>query len=292
MLWKLPHHPPLDLRRRGMVMGIVNATPDSFSESGRFASAEAAIAQGLRLHAEGAEILDIGGESTRPGAAAVDAEEELRRVLPVIRGLAAALPGALLSIDTMKAEVADAALHAGASILNDVTGLTGDPNMPAVAARSRCGVVIMHMKGRPRDMQIAPDYNDVVAEVRAYLAERYHTLAAAGLDPETMVFDPGIGFGKTLDHNLALLRALPTLAPAGRPLLLGISRKSCLGALLDGAPVSERAWATVAMTSFARERGVRILRVHEAATNVQALRMTEAILGPDVGEEWITAPCP
>ena len=279
MLWKLPHRPPLDLGRRALIMGVVNATPDSFSEAGRFARADAAIAQGIRLHEEGAEILDIGGESTRPGAEAVDAAEEARRVLPVIRGLMEALPGVLLSIDTMKAEVAAAALDAGACIINDVTGLTGDPEMPALAARAGCGVVVMHMRGRPRDMQVAPVYDDVVADVRAYLDARFRDLQRAGIAPESMVFDPGIGFGKTPEHNLALLRELGSLAPAGRPLLLGISRKSILGILLGGAPVDERSWATVAMTSFARERGARVIRVHEAAANVQALRMSEAILG-------------
>ena len=279
MLWKLPRRPPLDLGNRALIMGVVNATPDSFSEAGRFARADAAIAQGIRLHEEGAEILDIGGESTRPGAEAVDTAEEMRRVLPVIRGLTEALPGVPLSIDTMKAEVAAAALDAGACIINDVTGLTGDPEMPALAARAACGVVVMHMQGRPRDMQVAPVYDDVVAEVRAYLGKRFDDLVGAGIAPESMVFDPGIGFGKTPEHNLSLLRGLGSLAPAGRPLLLGISRKSILGTLLGGAPVDERSWATVAMTSFARERGARILRVHEAAPNVQALRMTEAILG-------------
>lgn len=283
MLWKLPHRPPLDLANRALVMGIVNATPDSFSEAGRFARADAAIAQGHRLLDEGADILDIGGESTRPGAQSVDAAEEMRRVLPVIRELALSRPGVLLSIDTMKAEVAAAALEAGAAIINDVTGLTGDPEMPSLAARTECGVVVMHMQGRPRDMQVAPSYDDVVAEVRAYLEGRLHALSAAGISPQAMVFDPGIGFGKTQEHNLALLRALETLAPAGRPLLLGISRKSILGTLLGGAPVEERSWGTVAMSSFARERGVRILRVHEALANVQAIRMTEAILGDLAG---------
>jgi dihydropteroate synthase len=279
MLWKLPHRPPLDLGHRALIMGVVNATPDSFSEAGQFARADAAVAQGIRLHEEGAEILDIGGESTRPGAEAVEAAEEARRVLPVIRGLMEALPGVLLSIDTMKAEVAAAALDAGACIINDVSGLTGDPEMPALAARAGCGVVVMHMQGRPRDMQVAPVYDDVVADVRAYLDARFRDLQRAGIAPESMVFDPGIGFGKTPEHNLALLRELGSLAPAGRPLLLGISRKSILGILLGGAPVDERSWATVAMTSYARERGARILRVHEAVANVQALRMTEAILG-------------
>jgi dihydropteroate synthase len=179
----------------------------------------------------------------------------------------------------MKAEVAAAALDAGACIINDVSGLTGDPEMPALAARAGCGVVVMHMQGRPRDMQVAPVYDDVVADVRAYLDARFRDLQRAGIAPESMVFDPGIGFGKTPEHNLALLRELGSLAPAGRPLLLGISRKSILGILLGGAPVDERSWATVAMTSYARERGARILRVHEAVANVQALRMTEAILG-------------
>lgn len=283
MLWQLPHRPALDLDHRALIMGIVNATPDSFSEAGRFASADDAIAQGMRLHEEGADILDIGGESTRPGAEAVAAVEEMRRVLPVIRALAESLPGVIISIDTMKAEVASAAIEAGASIINDVTGLTGDPEMPVVAARTKCGVVVMHMRGRPRDMQENPVYDDVVAEVRDFLARRFRDLADAGVAPEAMVFDPGIGFGKTLTHNLELLRSLGSLAPEGRPLLVGISRKSMLGALLGGARVEDRSWATVAMTSFARERGARILRVHEAAPNVQALRMTEAILRPEAG---------
>ena len=284
MLWKLPNRPAIDLRHRARIMGIVNVTPDSFSEAGCFASAEAAIAQGIRLHQEGADILDIGGESTRPGAKVVDATEEMRRVLPVIRALAEALPGVILSIDTMKAEVAKAAIGAGAAIINDVTGLTGDPQMAKVAADTDAGVVVTHMQGRPQDMQVNPLYENVVVEVRDFLAGRFNDLREAGIDPESMVFDPGIGFGKTLEHNLALLRALPTLAPAGRPLMLGVSRKSTLGALLGGAPVEERAWATVAMTSFARERDARIIRVHEAGPNVHALKMTEAILGLEPGE--------
>lgn len=278
MHWHVNPTTTLDLTRTGMIMGIVNVTPDSFSDGGRHASATAAIAHGIAQWQAGAAILDIGGESTRPGAADVPVAEELSRVLPVITGLRAALPSALLSIDTMKAEVASQALAAGADIINDVTGLTGDPLMPEVAAAAACGVVIMHMQGNPRTMQLAPEYRDVVAEVTAYLHQRMHALEAAGIPAIRMAFDPGIGFGKTPGHNLALLRALDSLAPHGRPLLVGLSRKSFIGSVLGSPVMADRDWPTVALTSLARERGARVVRVHDVAPNHQALRMTEAIL--------------
>ena len=205
------------------VMGIVNVTPDSFSDGGKWLDPERAIEHALRLEAEGAAILDVGGESTRPGAEPVDAEEELRRVLPVVEALAerAAAP---ISIDTSKAAVARAAIDAGAEIVNDVTGLEGDPEMPAVVADAGVGVCVMHMRGTPRTMQANPEYDDVVSEVKGYLAERVERLAEAGVDRERICLDPGIGFGKTTAHNLELLRRVEELHELGRPVLVGHSR--------------------------------------------------------------------
>jgi dihydropteroate synthase len=267
-----------DLSRRGLIMGIVNVTPDSFSDGGRFADSGRAVEHALRLVAEGADILDIGGESTRPGAEPVAEAEELRRVLPVIRAVRGQTR-ALISIDTMKASVARAALDAGADILNDVTGLRGDPLMLRLAASCDAGLVVMHMTGTPLTMQAGPTYADVVAEVRNYFETRLAILEKAGIDPRRVVLDPGFGFGKTLEHNLALLRALPGLAPAGRPLLAGVSRKSMISGLLGSTNLSDRDWPTVALTSCCRELGARILRVHEVRANAEALRMTEAVLG-------------
>lgn len=267
-----------DLSRHGLIMGIVNVTPDSFSDGGRFADSGRAVEHALRLVAEGADILDIGGESTRPGAEPVPEAEELRRVLPVIRAVRGQTR-ALISIDTMKASVARAALDAGADILNDVTGLRGDPLMLRLAAACDAGLVVMHMTGTPLTMQSGPSYTDVVAEVRGYFDARLAILQKADIDPHRVVLDPGFGFGKTLEHNLALLRALPALAPAGRPLLAGVSRKSMISGLLDNPNLSDRDWPTVALTSCCRELGARILRVHEVRANAEALRMTEAVLG-------------
>lgn len=267
-----------DLNQRGKVMGIVNVTPDSFSDGGRYLDHGRAVEHALQLAAEGAEILDIGGESTRPGAAPVEEAEELKRVLPVIRALRPQTQ-ALISIDTMKANVARAALEAGADIVNDVTGLRGDPDMPAVAAASQAGVVVMHMTGTPRTMQQQPAYEDVVAEVTAFFQERLRTLEDHGIAPERIVLDPGFGFGKTLEHNLRLLHALPAMTSLGRPLLVGVSRKSMIGQLLGDPDPSARDWPTVALTSYLRELGARVFRVHDVMANVHALRMTEAILG-------------
>ncbi len=267
-----------DLARRGLVMGIVNTTPDSFSDGGRYAAGDAAVARALQMESEGAGIIDFGGESTRPGAPAVDAEEERRRVLPALERFAALrAPGTLLSIDTSKPAVAAAALAAGADIVNDVTGMT-NPAMREVAAEAGCAVVVMHMRGDPRTMQQAPEYGDVVAEVREFFAGQIAACRAAGIGPERIALDPGIGFGKSLDHNLALLRGLPELRVAGRPLLVGVSRKSFIGKLLGTDELAARDAPTVALTSYCRERGAEIVRVHEARANVEAMRMTEAIL--------------
>jgi dihydropteroate synthase len=258
-------------------MGILNVTPDSFSDGGTHAGVTAALEHARRMIAEGAEIIDVGGESTRPGAAEVAVAEEIARTAPVIAALREEWDG-LISIDTMKAGVAAAALEAGAAIVNDVSGLTADPEMARVCAESGCGVVVMHMQGDPRTMQVAPQYDDVVAAVGAFFEERLAALTAAGIDPEAICFDPGIGFGKTVAHNLSLLRALPDLGVSGRPLLLGVSRKSFIGRVLGSDELADRAWPTVAITAWAREAGVMIHRVHEVLPNVQALRMTEAIL--------------
>lgn len=272
----LIHDRTLDLSTRALIMGIVNVTPDSFSDGGRWLDESQAVTHGLQLLAEGADILDIGGESTRPGAEPVSLEEELRRTLPVIRGLRAQST-ALISIDTFKACVAEAALEAGADIINDISGLLRDPRMIDVAKASDCGLVVMHMKGEPRTMQANPTYADVVEEVWAFFTERLHTLEEAGIDSQRVALDPGIGFGKSLEHNLALLRALPEFQALGRPLLLGVSRKTMIGKLLGDLDMAQRDWPTVALTSWLREHGARILRVHDVKPNVEALRMTEAI---------------
>ena len=261
---------------RGMVMGIVNVTPDSFSDGGKYLDTDLAVQLGLRHVAEGAEILDVGGESTRPGAEAVDAEEEMRRVLPVIRALRTQT-SAWISIDTMKASVAAAALEAGAHIINDVTGLTGDPDMLGVARNSDAGLVVMHMQGTPRTMQQQPHYEDVVRDVRSFFLERLHDLEEAGIDPMRVALDPGFGFGKTLEHNRALLRALPTLRIKDRPLLVGVSRKSMLGKWVGSSDIEDRNWPTVALTAWMRERGAEVVRVHDVKPNVEAMRMAEAI---------------
>ena len=267
----------IDTTQRGLVMGIVNVTPDSFSDGGKFLDTECAIDCGIRLAAEGADILDIGGESTRPGAQSVDADEEMRRVLPVIRTLRDQT-NALISIDTMKAAVARAAVDAGAHIINDVTGLCGDPDMLGVALACDAGLVVMHMQGTPRTMQQQPEYRDVVAEVREFFSARLSALEVAGIDLQRIALDPGFGFGKTLEHNLALLRALPELRVRERPLLIGVSRKSMLGKIIGSEKMEDRDWPTVALTSYAREHGAAIVRVHDARPNVEAMRMTEAVL--------------
>ena len=259
-------------------MGVVNVTPDSFSDGGRFLDVGRAVEHGLRLAAEGADILDIGGESTRPGANPVPVDEEIRRILPVLRALRAETR-ALISIDTMKAAVARAALDAGADIINDVTGFGGDPGMLELAAGCDAGLVVMHMRGTPLSMQNQPAYTNVVTEVRDFFERRIQLLGASGICPERIVLDPGFGFGKTLEHNLLLARHLPELRVADRPILVGVSRKSMLAHLTGQEALTERLWPTIALTSWLREQGADIHRVHDVAPTLQALRMTEAILG-------------
>ena len=269
--------PPTDLPLTlPCVMGIVNVTPDSFSDGGLHAETESAVAHGLLLAAQGAAILDIGGESTRPGSEPVSAADELGRVVPVIARLAAESP-ALISIDTTKAEVAQAALDAGAGLVNDITALRGDPAMAALVAERGCPVCLMHMLGEPRTMQDDPRYDDVVGEVIAFLEERLAAAVAAGVREEQVLLDPGIGFGKTLDHNLLLLRHLDRVAALGRPVVLGASRKRFIGALLGATP-ADRAMGTVATTVLGLAAGAAVVRVHDVRANVEVLRVAQAIL--------------
>lgn len=282
MLWQTARG-PLDLSdgRAPALMGIVNVTPDSFSDGGRFFDPAAAIAHGLALAADGAAILDVGGESTRPGAEPVGETEELRRVVPVVAGLAKRLPAnVFVSVDTSKAIVAEAALNAGAAIINDVTAGGGDAGMFAVVRRWRAGLALMHLQGEPRTMQRAPRYDDVVAEVSAFLAERGAAARAAGVPAGALAFDPGIGFGKTTEHNVALLNGLPALAAAvgtDRPLVVGVSRKRFLAVLAgrepENWPAADRDAASVQVGLKAVwAGGARVLRVHNVKMHAQALQ--------------------
>ena len=276
MIWKTNGR-TLDLSAQAQVMGILNTTPDSFSDGGRFDAPAAALAHARKMISEGAAIIDVGGESTRPGALPVSADEETRRTVPVIRAIRAEWDG-LISVDTTKASVARAALAAGADIVNDISGLTADPEMADVCAGSDCGVVVMHMQGTPTVMQDAPTYADVVAEIRSYFQERLKTLTALGIESARICFDPGIGFGKTLEHNLALLRHLPTLAPTCSPLLLGVSRKSFLAKITSATEPQDRDAPTAAITALARSQGIMLHRVHDVKGNLAALRSAEAMI--------------
>jgi dihydropteroate synthase len=256
------------------VMGVLNVTPDSFSDGGRFADASAAVAQGLRMIEEGATLIDIGGESTRPGAQPVDADEEIRRVVPVIEALAART-NVILSIDTSKPAVMTAAVQAGATLINDVRALR-EPGALEAAAASGAAICLMHMQGEPRTMQVDPRYGHVVAEVRGFLRERAERCMAAGIARDRLVIDPGIGFGKRLEHNLALLAALPALVALGWPVLVGVSRKSMFGALL-GRAVDERVAGGVAMATAAVLSGASIVRTHDVAPTMDAIKVAVAL---------------
>jgi dihydropteroate synthase len=266
-----------DVSHRGMIMGVLNVTPDSFSDGGHFFDGEAAVAHGLKMAKEGAQIIDVGGESTRPGAEPVALMEELRRVIPVIEQLRDKMDG-LISIDTSKAEVARRALDVGAVLVNDVTGGRGDPAMLPLVAERRAALILMHMQGIPRTMQLAPAYGDVVGEVANFFRQQYARALECGIDPMAIAFDPGIGFGKTLEHNLELLRNLDRLRVSDRPMVVGVSRKSFLGRLANGEGTKDRGMATVILTALLRGRGADVLRVHDVAGNVQALRVTDAVL--------------
>ena len=261
-----------------VVMGVLNVTPDSFSDAGRFAAPDAAVEQGLRMAAEGAALIDVGGESTRPGAQPVSAAEELRRVLPVIERLRRTTT-AVLSVDTSKPEVMRAAAAAGAGFINDVRALR-EPGALEAAAATGCGLCLMHMQGDPRTMQAAPHYGDVVAEVRAFLTARVTACRAAGIDPAQLTVDPGFGFGKNVEHNLTLLRQLGELAADGPPVLVGLSRKATVGTLTGRGP-GERVYGSVALAVIAALKGARIIRAHDVAATVDALKVAIAVEGGD-----------
>jgi dihydropteroate synthase len=261
-----------------LIMGVVNVTPDSFSDGGEFLDPHRAVEHAARLVRDGADVLDIGGESTRPGAEAVDAAEEVRRVLPVLDGLVGV--GIPISIDTSKAEVAEAALDAGAGWVNDVTALRGDPDLASLCAERRCEVVLMHMLGTPRTMQEDPRYDDVVDDVRAFLGSRIEAAISAGIEEQRIWIDPGIGFGKTVEHNLELLRRLGELRELGRPIVVGTSRKSFIGKI-TGREVDERLGGTIASNVLAVANGADGVRVHDVAEVRDALRTAESVLAAD-----------
>lgn len=258
-----------------LVMGILNVTPDSFSDGGEFMDGDKAVRHALRLVAEGAEIIDIGGESTRPGSLPVSLEEEMERVIPVIQELVKQTESPI-SIDTTKVEVARAALEAGASIVNDIGAGCEDPAMWRLAAETGAGYVAMHMRGDPATMQERPDYEDVVEEVFRFLADRCQRLEDAGMKADQILLDVGIGFGKTMDHNLQLLAELDRFKTLGRPMLIGVSRKSFMGKLLN-LEVDERLHAGLACACWAVNQGAQLVRTHDVAATVQAIRMIEAI---------------
>ena len=274
--WKIAGR-VFDLSRHGLIMGVLNVTPDSFSDGGKFFTVEKAVDHGLKMAAEGAQIIDAGGESTQPGGEFVAVEEELRRVIPVVERLRAKID-IVISIDTSKAQVARAAIDAGASIVNDVTGGQGDKEMMPLVAESKAAFIIMHMQGNPRTMQIEPHYIDVVSEVADFFRQQYARALECGIDPMAIAFDPGIGFGKTLEHNLELLAQLERIRVHERPLVVGVSRKSFLAKLIGSSEMNERRAPAVALTSLLRTRGADVFRVHDVKENVNALLVTEAIL--------------
>lgn len=275
--WSIPCGPAtLELGRRTCIMGILNVTPDSFSDGGRYAAIAPAIERALEMRAEGADILDVGGESTRPGSQAVDADEELRRIIPVIRGIRAAAPDAIISIDTYKAVVAEAALQAGANLINDVWGLLKDPEIAGVAAKYQAPTVVMHNQEGTR-------YRELIHDIIASLRRSIRLAAAAGLPPDLLMIDPGIGFGKTVTQNLEVLRDLNELSVLGRPVLLGTSRKSTIGKVLGGLPVEERLEGTAATVALGIAAGADIVRVHDVKYMKRVALMTDAIVRPGRG---------
>ena len=275
-LWKIGDR-IFDLSRHGLIMGVLNVTPDSFSDGGDFYGAKNALEHGLRMAAEGAHIVDVGGESTRPGAEAVAPEEELRRVIPVIEQLRRKSE-VIISIDTSKAEVARAAIRAGASVVNDVTGGRGDQEMMPLIAETKSAFIIMHMQGTPQTMQIAPQYANVVSEIADFFRQQYARAIVYNIDTMAIAFDPGIGFGKTPEHNLELLAQLERVRVQDRALVVGVSRKSFLGKLIGSPEISDRLIPGLALTSLLRARGADVFRVHDVRQNVYALRVSEAIL--------------
>ncbi len=272
------------MRRRTAIMGILNITPDSFSDGGRYVDPEMAVAHGVKLAGEGADIIDIGGESTRPGALRVSLEEEIERVVPVVRGLRRVL-SIPLSIDTYKAEVARRVLDEGVDVVNDISALRFDPAMVSLVASEKVPVVLMHMQGMPRTMQVQPHYQNVLEEVKDFLRDRMASVVETGVSPEQIIIDPGIGFGKNLDHNLALLRGLPALGSLGRPLLVGPSRKTFLGELLQIGP-EDRLEGSLAAAVAAGLGGANMIRVHDVRETLRALQVVNALrFGAEESEE-------
>ena len=274
--WKIVER-VFDLSRQGLIMGVLNVTPDSFSDGGKFLTTEKAVEHGMQMAAEGADLIDVGGESTRPGAEPVAAEEELHRVIPVIEKLRPKIH-IPISIDTSKAQVASAAIETGASIVNDVTGGRGDEEMLPLVAETKSAFIIMHMQGNPRTMQLEPRYADVASEVADFFRQQYARAIECGSDPMAIAFDPGIGFGKTLEHNLELLAQLEKIRVHDRPLVIGVSRKGFLAKLIGAPEMEARFGPTLALTSLLRSRGADVFRVHDVKENATALRVTEAIL--------------
>ena len=275
-IWKIDKR-VFDVSEHGLIMGVLNVTPDSFSDGGEFLTADKATERGLQMAVEGAHIIDVGGESTRPGSEPVAAEEELRRVIPVIENLRRKLD-VPISIDTSKAEVARAAIEAGASIVNDVTGGRGDDQMLPLVAETKSAFIIMHMQGTPCTMQIQPRYTDVIVEISEFFRQQYARAIGLNIDPMAIAFDPGIGFGKTLEHNLEVLAQLERLREHDRALVVGVSRKSFLGKVIGSPEIRDRLIPGLALTSLLRARGADVFRVHDVRENVYALQITEAIL--------------
>ena len=273
----------LDLSSHANIMGIVNVTPDSFSDGGQFADTDTAVEYALKLAEEGADVVDIGGESTRPGAEAIATDEELKRVVPVIERVRAA-SDMLISVDTCKAAVAEAALDAGADMVNDVTAMRSDEKMIPLVAERCCPAVLMHMLGTPRNMQRDPQYKDVVGDIEEFFSDRMKAAVRGGIDPSRIILDPGVGFGKTVEHNREILRRLGEFCALGRPVMVGASRKSVIGAVLE-LPVTERLEATLAITALSIAAGARIIRVHDVAANVRCARMTEAVIFSGTGKK-------
>lgn len=269
-----------EIGRRTIVMGILNVTPDSFSDGGRFVQTSAAVEHGRMMAEQGADIIDVGGESTRPGAEPVDAAVEIDRVVPVIRELAQSVDAAI-SVDTYKADVARAALDNGAHIVNDISAASFDPQMITVLVERRCPAIFMHIQGTPRDMQLAPSYTDLMGEICAYLRERIRVAVEAGADERMLMIDPGFGFGKTVEHNLEILRRLKEFRSIGRPLVIGTSRKSTIGKVLGDLPVEERLEGTASTAALSIAGGADIIRVHDVKEMARVARMTDAVVRHD-----------
>jgi len=265
----------LDFSQRAYIMGVLNLTPDSFSDGRMFLEPEAAVQHAFRMEAEGADIIDLGGESTRPGAQAVPLKEEFRRVLPVLKRLSGRLK-VPISIDTYKSEVAERCIQCGAEMVNDISGLYFDPKMKEIVARHQVPVIVMHLKGTPRDMQKDPQYRDLIGEILSFFRESISRADAAGVPADKIIIDPGIGFGKSFAHNLDILKGLESFKVLGKPIMVGVSRKSFLGKILD-LPVDERLEGSIAAALYAVLRGANIVRVHDVAATVRALRTVEAI---------------